>query len=135
VPAFTLLTDVPAVAAVRWRRARLESGDRLTWMDGRGGGTGYPWAVLLDGQGATVTYAVPRSATLLALDLGVRRGGSGAAAVRLVLDGRPVALHTLGAGAPPQRVTLDVRRARRFAVEVTSGDVPVVLGNPRIYRR
>jgi hypothetical protein len=55
--------------------------------------------------------------------------------VRLVLDGRPVALHTLGAGAPPQRVTLDVRRARRFAVEVTSGDVPVVLGNPRIYRR
>jgi hypothetical protein len=135
VPAFTLLTDVPAVAAIRWRRARLESGDRLTWMDGRGGGTGYPWAVLLDGQGATVTYAVPRSATLLALDLGVRRGGSGAAAVRLVLDGRPVALHTLGAGAPPQRVTLDVRRARRFAVEVTSGDVPVVLGNPRIYRR
>jgi hypothetical protein len=135
VPAFTLLTDVPAVSAIRWRRARLESGDRLTWMDGRGGGTGYPWAVLLEGQGAAVTYAVPAGATLLALDLGVRRGGSGTAAVRLALDGRPVALHTVVAGAPAQRVTLDVRRARRFAVEVASGDVPVVLGNPRVYLR
>jgi hypothetical protein len=104
-------------------------------MDGRGGGTGYPWAVVLLGQGATVTYRVTPGATLLAFDLGVRRGGSGTAVVRLSLEGRPVALHTVTAGAPPQRVTLDVRRTRRFAVEVTSGDVAVVLGNPRIYLR
>ena len=134
-PAFTLLTDVPARSAIRWRRARLEAGDSLTWVDGRGGGTGYPWAVLLEGHGAMAGYGVPPGATLVALDLGVRRGGSGTAVVRFTLDGRPVALHTLTAGAPPRRVTLDVRSAHRFAVEVTSGDVTVVLGNPRIYLR
>jgi hypothetical protein len=58
-----------------------------TWMDGRGGGTGYPWAVALAGQGATATYRVTPGATLLAFDLGVGRGGSGAGAVRLLLDG------------------------------------------------
>ena len=134
-PAFTLLTDWPAESAIRWRRARLDRGDSLTWVDGRGGGIGYPWAIVLVGRGATATYAVTRSSSLLALDLGVRRGDSGIAAVRFALDGKPVALHTVDAGAPPVRVTLDVGSARQLAVEVTSGDVAVVLGNPRIYRR
>jgi len=134
-PAFTRLTDVPAASAIRWRRARLEAGDSLTWVDGRGGGTGFPWAVVLEGQGARAEYAVPVNATLVALDLGVRRGGAGTAVVRFTLDGRPVALHTMTGGAPPRRVILDVHSARRFAVEVTSGDVAVVLGNPRIYLR
>lgn len=132
-PAFTMLTDLPAVSAIRWRRARLESGDSLTWIDGRGGGSGYPWAVMLSGQGSSVTYGVGRGATLLALDLGLRRGESGTAEVRFALDGRPVALHTVTAGPPPRRVTLELQAARRLTVTVTSGDGMVVLGNPRLY--
>ena len=104
-------------------------------MDGRGGGTGYPWAILLAGRGAGARYAVPRGSTTLALDLGIRRGGAGSAAVRFALDGRPVALYTVVAGSPPLRVTLDVRSARRLRVDVRSGDATVVLGNPRLYRR
>jgi hypothetical protein len=134
-PAFVLLTDRPAVSAIRWWRARLEAGDSLTWMDGRGGGTGYPWAVALAGKGARATYAIDPGATLLAADLGVRRGESGAAAVRFTLDGKPVALHTVTAGAPPQRVVVNIRAARRLTMEVAGGEAVVVLGNPRLYTR
>jgi hypothetical protein len=134
-PAFVLLTDRPAVSAIRWWRARLEAGDSLTWMDGRGGGSGYPWAVALAGKGARATYAIDPGATLLAADLGVRRGESGAAAVRFTLDGKPVALHTVTAGAPPQRVVVNIRAARRLTMEVAGGEAVVVLGNPRLYTR
>jgi hypothetical protein len=91
--------------------------------------------VVLQGRGARATYALDRAATLLAADLGVRRGESGTAAVRFALDGRPVALHTVSAGAPPQRVLVEIRSARRLTVEVTAGDAVVVLGNPRLYTR
>jgi hypothetical protein len=91
--------------------------------------------VALAGKGARATYAIDPGATLLAADLGVRRGESGAAAVRFTLDGKPVALHTVTAGAPPQRVVVNIRAARRLTMEVAGGEAVVVLGNPRLYTR
>ncbi len=134
-PAYRMLTDMSPSSAVRWRRARRDAGDSLTWIDGRGGGTGYPWAVLLGGAGASATYPLARSATMLAMDLGVRRGETDSATVRFEIDGKPVALFTVRAGAPPQRVALPLESARRATVRVTAGGATVVLGNPRVYGR
>lgn len=132
-PPYRMLTDEPATSGIRWRRTRPDTGDSLVWVDGRGGGTGYPWAVLLGGAGAAATYTLPRTATLLALELGLRRGDPDSATVRFASDGRPAALFTVHAGAPPQRVVLPLRDARRLTITVTAGAATVVLGNPRVY--
>jgi hypothetical protein len=132
-PAYAILAAAEARSAVRWRRARLEAGDSLVWVDGRGQGTGYPWAIVLDGAGAEAIYAV--GGTTLAFDLGVERGTSGSAELRVEADGKPLGSFTAAAGSPPQRIVLDVRGAKRlrFRVGRADGGTRVVLGNARVY--
>src|SRR5512135_1136140 len=57
-PAYVLLPQVRPLVARRAQSRALESGAPLTWVDGRGGGTGYPWAVVLAGAGAEIRYAL-----------------------------------------------------------------------------
>lgn len=136
LPSYTLLADLTPRSASRWRRARLAHGDSLTWIDGRGGGTGYPWAVVLTGAGAIADYALPLAGGTFACDLGLARGSAAgdSATVEIVVAGRPVQLITLIAGHPPQRIVLNLGDARRLAVRVRTGSGAVVLGNARIYR-
>lgn len=137
LPPYALLTDLTPLVRRRARLSRLEAGDSLAWVDGRGGGTGYPWAVTL-GSGGGVRY--PASGyRLLALDLGTERGsgkgeGGRALTVRLLLDGRPVALYEVRPGAPPQRVVVELRGARAVTILASRGAGGIVLGNPRLYR-
>jgi hypothetical protein len=115
----------------------LEHGDSLTWIDGQGGGTGYPWAVILNGGGAAADYALSTAGGTFACDLGIARGARSddSAVVELVVGGRPVRLITVVAGHSPQRVVVNLGDARRLAVRVRTGSGAVVLGNARIYRR
>jgi hypothetical protein len=135
LPAYRLVADQPPLSASHARRIRLSAGDSLAWIDGRGGGTGYPWAIELVGQGAVLHDAV-RGSHMLAMDLGLARGATGDASVVITADGRPLALYRVSAGHPPQRVVLALRQARQisFSLSVRHGRGPVVLGNPILYR-
>jgi len=132
--AYEILALRKPLSVVRSPSATLEAGDSLVWVDGRGAGTGYPWAIVLDGAGARVSYAV--SGATLAFDLGLRRGSSGEAELRIEADGRPIALFSATAGHAPQRVVLGLRGARRirFSVSRAAPHARVVLGNARVYR-
>lgn len=133
-PAYSLLPRVPPLKRRQVHASALERGDSLVWVDGRGGGTAYPWALTLEGRGADVTYEV--NGGRLAFDLGVRRGGSGAATIRIDADGKPLAQVEVVSGHAPQRITLDLGGARRLRIRIVGGDgnAVVVLGNARVYR-
>lgn len=132
LPAYELLTaGCRAVGAGATLRT-LEGGDSLTWVDGRGGGTGYPWAVLLAGRGAGVVCRVRGG--LLAFDLGMARGARGSAELRVDAGAKPLALLSVSAGAPPQRIVLPLGDARVLRFSVVSGGGHLVLGNARAYR-
>jgi len=135
LPAYRLLADQPALVERHTRRVRLEAGDSLAWMDGRGGGTAYPWAIELFGAGALAQYAATGVHTL-ALDLGLARGATGHASVVVTVDGRPMALYQVSAGHPPQRVVLPLRplRSISFRLKRRRGHGAIVLGNPVLYR-
>ena len=134
LPVWTLVARIEPVSGVGVRASRLERGDSLVWVDGRGGGTGYPWAVVLDGSGAAVTYALPSGGGTLAFDLGIERGSRGSAALRIAADGQPLALITAQAGSPPQRVVVPLGGAKRLGLRVVQGRGRMVLGNARVYR-
>ena len=119
LPAYTLLAG---------------AGDSLVWVDGRGGGTGYLWAVVLSRAGARAGYVVPRDAATLALDLGIERGSAAGASLEIDVDGRPRASFRAEPAHPPQRVVVPLAGARRLAFRVTGGDGRIVLENARIYR-
>lgn len=102
-------------------------GATLTWLDGRGGGTGYPWATTL---GPPLTRDIPPGRSWLEFDAGIARGEQGSAELLVSVDGRPVALVTLQTGAPPQRIVLPVS-GKSLTLRRRSGP-PLVLGNPRL---
>jgi hypothetical protein len=118
--------------AVGCWRGSAERGDSLVWVDGRGGGTGYPWAVVLRVRGARVVIDGVWKGPL-AFDLGLPRGATRPATLRLARDGRPVALYTIEPGAPPQRVMVQLVGVRQIELRVVEGGA-VVLGNARVYR-
>jgi hypothetical protein len=122
------------VSGVRCQVSRLESGDSLIWVDGRGAGTAYPWAIVLDGAGALASS--PVAGSTLALDLGLERGSTGEAELRIEGDGKPLALLTATGGHAPQRVVFDVHGVKiiRFKVARAGPRARVVLGNARVYR-
>jgi len=128
-----LLSRAAPVAAMGARSVRIESGDSPVWVDGRGGGTGYLWGVVLAGAGASVQYAVPAGRNLLSVDIGLARGARQAAIVRIAADGQPLALVTVEPGSPPQRVVVPLRAARLLLVATTQGSGAAVLGNARLY--
>jgi hypothetical protein len=135
LPAYALLLHQPALTAAGTRRRDLEDGDSLTWIDGRGGGTGYPWAILFRGPGAIIEYAAPGRG-VLAFDLGLARGATGDASLVLRADARPIALIQVTADRPPQRIVVPLDSARRigFRLARRRGVGALVVGNPRIYR-
>ena len=134
-PGSILLAQRPPLSAVGSRVSRLERGDSLVWLDGRGGGTGYPWAIALTRKGAALRYATT-GGRVMAFDLGLARGSVGDAALAVLLDGRAVGLYQVTAGHPPQRIVLETRSAREVAFRLArrQGQGPLVLGNPRLYR-
>lgn len=135
LPAYQLLTARCQPSGVSVRLRSFNRGDSLTWVDGRGGGTGYPWAVILESRGARMSCPGPQGGTL-AFDLGLERGAPRGerAELRIESDGRPVGVFGVEAGNPPQRIVVPVRVARGLVFRVTSGTGRVVLGNPRLYR-
>ena len=135
LPAYQLLTESCQPSAVSAQLRSLERGDSLTWIDGHGGGTGYPWAVILQSRGARASCRGPQRG-VLAFDLGLERGatGGGRAELRIESDGKPLGVFAVEAGHPPQRIVLPLKAARYLELRVVSGNAPVVLGNPRLYR-
>lgn len=138
LPAYTLLTDLTPQAARGWQRTRLDHGDSLVWIDGRGAGTAFPWSVILTGRRATADYALPDAGATFACDLGLARGDAGSVEVEIRVVGRPVLLVTVIAGHAPQRIVVPLGGggggSRRMGFAVTAGSGHLVLGNPRIYR-
>ncbi len=132
VAAYVLLAETKALSVVRSQSSALERGDSVVWIDGRGGGTGYPWAVILEGAGARAEYVV--SGATLAFDLGLERGSTAASELRVDLDGTPAGLFSVEPGQAPERVTLALHGARRIALRVPRGAGRVVLGNARVWR-
>lgn len=135
LPAYHLLTERCRPAAAGAELRTLEHGDSLTWIDGRGGGTGYPWAVIFTSRGARASCPGPQDG-VLAFDLGLERGATRGerAELRIEADGKPLAEFTVDAGNPPQRIVLPVGSTRDLVIRVVSGTARVVLGNPRLYR-
>jgi hypothetical protein len=132
-PAYALLPREKPLVARRARARALESGAAITWVDGRGGGTAYLWAIVLTGGGAEIRYAMGEGARLLAFDLGIERGSTKSAMLRIEADGRPRGLFTVEPGHPPQRIMLDMAGAKRLRLVVVGGDGRVVAGNARVY--
>jgi len=122
----------PLVARHAQSRA-LESGSPITWVDGRGGGTGYLWAIVLNGAGAETRYPLGEGAQVLAFDLGIERGSSADAVLRIEADRRPLGLFSLQPGHPPQRIVLSVGGVKRLRLALVSGGGRVVVGSPRVY--
>jgi hypothetical protein len=134
LPAYEVLSESCQPSAVSAQRRSLERGDSLTWVDGRGGGTAYPWAAILAGRGARLNCTLGVGGGLLAFDLGMERGAAGRAELRVEADGRPLAQFSVEVAHAPQRIVLPLGSARRLTVRVTGGNARIVLGNPRIYR-
>ena len=112
-----------------------ERGDSLLWVGGRGGGTGYPWGVLLragkEGR-AEVEYTVPRAAWLVA-DLGRSLGDSGRVTVSVHADGRPLFHGELGVRSTPHRFRVLLRGATAVTLGLAgSPGASVVFGNARL---
>jgi hypothetical protein len=131
--AYHLVTERCRPSAIGARFRSFERGDSLTWIDGHGGGTGYPWAVILESRGARAGCRKEPGGAL-ALDLGVERGETGRAELRIDADGKPLGVFAVEAGHPPQRIFLPLPATRSLTLRVVSGNARVVLGNPRLYR-
>ncbi|HMA42705.1 MAG TPA: hypothetical protein VKO86_01715 [Gemmatimonadales bacterium] len=69
----------------------------------------------------------------MAFDLGIERGSTEDAVLRVEADGRPRGEFAVAAGRPPQRIVLAVGGATRLRLAVAGGRGRVVLGNPRVY--
>jgi hypothetical protein len=134
-PAYHLLTASCQPSGVSVQLRSFDRGDSLTWVAGRGGGTGYPWAVILESRGARMSCPGPQGGAL-AFDLGLERGAPRGerAELRIESDGRPLGVFSVEGGNPPQRIVVPVRVARGLVFRVVSGTGRVVLGNPRLYR-
>ena len=132
-PAYALLPREHPLVSRHVQSRALETGGAITWVDGRGGGTGYLWAIVLGGAGAEIRYALGEGAQLLALDLGIERASTKSAGLRVEVDGQPRGLFTVEPGHPPQRIVLDVGGAKRLRLAVIGGSGRVVAGNLRVY--
>ncbi len=135
LPAYEMLIERCQPSAVSAQLQSFEHSDSLTWIDGRGGRTGYLWAATLGGRGASLSCTLPPGGGVLALDLGMARGSSGVAALRIDVDGKPVGVFSVAAGHPLQRVVVLLQPGRRLRLWVVEGVGRLVLGNPRIYRK
>lgn len=133
LPAYEMLTESCQLSAVSTQRRRFERGDSLTWVDGRGGGTGYLWAIILAGKGARLSCVLGSDSGLLAFDLGVARGSRNGGELRVDMDGKPLGLFSIDPGRPPQRILLRLGPGQRLRFLVAGGSGRLVLGNPRIY--
>jgi hypothetical protein len=134
LPAYEMLTERCQPSAVSAQLQSFDRGDSLSWVDGRGGGTGYLWAAILSGTGAGLSCLVNSDTRLLAFDLGVARGSTNGGELRVAVDGKPLGLYSIEPGRPPQRILQPLRTGRRIQFRVVDGSGRVVLGNLRVYR-
>jgi hypothetical protein len=134
VPAYDMLTERCQPSAVSAQLRRVERGDGLTWVDGRGGGTGYLWAAILAGKATRLDCQVDADSGLLAFDLGVARGSSQGGELSIAVDGKPLGLYSVEPGRPPQRIVLRLAKGKRLRFRMV-GSGRLVLGNPRVYRK
>ncbi len=105
----------------------------VAWIDGRGGGTGYPWSVSL-GSGS-VSWQVTGACGTVVADLGRQRGAGGRGAAFVIAEGDTLAVFAV-AGEPPREIAVDVCDADvlEFAV-VGQRRFRAVFGNARIVGR
>ena len=135
LPAYEMLTESCQPSAITSQLRRFEQGDSLTWVDGRGGGTGYLWAVILSSPGARVDCHPRSDSGLLAFDLGVARGSTGGGELRVDLDTKPLGSFSVQSGRPLQRIVMPIGKGRRLELRLVGGSGRLVLGNPRVYRK
>lgn len=135
LPAFEMLTERCQLSAISIQRRLFQRGDSLTWVDGRGGGTGYLWALILSGKRARLDCMLGGDDRVLAFDLGVARGSDLDGELGVDVDGKPLGLFSAEPGHPPQRIVLRLGKGQRLRFRVVDGSGRLVLGNPRVYRK
>lgn len=135
MPAYEMLTERCQLSAISNQRRMFQRGDSLTWVDGRGGGVGYLWALLLRGTGARLSCQLKADSGLLAFDLGVARGSNQGGELSIDVDGKPVGLFSAEPGRPPQRIVIQLGKGQRLRFRIVDGAGRLVLGNPRVYRK
>lgn len=132
---YTMLADVlpsSASAGVEVMRADVEEGG-IAWVDGWGGGTGYPWSVSL-GTGS-VAWSLDGTCGTMTAVIGRQRGAGGRGEVFVIASGDTLATYSL-AGEPPREVSVDVCDVQRLEVAVRGqGRFRAVLGNAHIAER
>ncbi len=127
-PPYRMLTSrLPAGGRVR--SIRFLDGDGLLWMDGWGGGTGYPWGTVVR---VRASWRLHPEDSLFAADIGLPRGQHSRTTVRIELDGIPVYQRSLSPGDPPLPLVLVLGSARRLTIR-SSREVGV--GNGRLVAR
>lgn len=135
-PQYVLLSELPPISAVglvelhRLDIAAATAGD-VAWIDGHGGGTGYPWAVVV-GNGSVLWPLEAGCWTFLA-DVGRARGSGGRGTGQVLVSGTERSAIDLSDGPPVELRTrvcgpgvLQLRSAgeRRFRA---------TFGNARLY--
>lgn len=125
-PPYRMLTaEAPIAGRGLVRTIRFLRGEGLLWMDGRAGGTGYPWGSVVRGE---ASWRIPAGDSLFAASLGLPRDRPASTRVRIRLDGTTVYQRELLPGDVPLPVVLPVGRARQLTI-VADGAVGV--GNGR----
>lgn len=137
---YRLVAALRAGASVGLAERAFERDTIITWLEGRGGGSGYPWAVILTpGEGpGMVEYRLPGLAGFAA-DVGVVPGAAGRFLVRAIDDrGSVLSELQIEAPDPPRRFTVDLGGRPALVLFVWALDGAqgsVVFGNPRAYFR
>jgi len=105
----------------------------IGWMDGRGSGTGYPWAVSV-GTGS-VTWALDHGCYILVTDVGRARGAGGRADVYVIADGDTVTNMSIAA-EPPREIAIDLCEASGLTLAVRGQRrFRALFGNARLVAR
>ncbi len=134
---YLLLSELPPISAVgRVDLYRLDvtaaTDRKVAGVEGRGGGAGYPWAVVV-GDG-TVQWQLQAGCWTLVADVGRSRGAGGYGTIQVMVDGTERAFMNVGGGPPvelraqvcgPGILELKSAGERRFTA---------TFGNARIYR-
>ena len=132
---YSMLSDMLPVSAkgevVLHRLSVAQSG--VAWVDGRGTGTAYPWAVTL-GNGS-VAWQVGDGCLDLVTEVGRQRGAGGTATVFVIADGDTLLTETLD-GGPPHEMTVDLCGVDHLEMAVRGqGRFRAVFGNARVVTR
>jgi hypothetical protein len=113
------------------RMTSFERGDTLVWMAGRGGGTGYLWALTVP-AGAEVRCRVPRSGAFIA-EVGRPLDDSHTVAYSIEVGGQPKVSDSLARAELPRRVAIPVAGKGEVILRISGPPgARVVFGNARV---